>query len=94
MNQLVDAATAADKLGVSRDYVYRHARELGVVRLGTGEKARLRFDLERVLAAVSADRPTQVHPTPPTAPARPNRRTNTTSGFPLLPIKGGHSHVG
>lgn len=41
---LVDAATLAVELGVSRDWVYEHAHELGALRLGSGPKARLRFD--------------------------------------------------
>lgn len=42
---LVDAATLATELGVSRDWVYEHSDELGVLRLGNGPKARLRFDV-------------------------------------------------
>src|SRR5215212_4024125 len=39
----VDASAIADELGVERDWVYAHAEELGVIRLG-GPKGRLRFD--------------------------------------------------
>lgn len=46
--RFVDAATVARVLGVERDWVYAHARELGAIRLG-GEKGRLRFDLEAIL---------------------------------------------
>ena len=42
---LVDARAVAAALHVDRDWVYAHARELGVVRLGPGPKARMRFDL-------------------------------------------------
>jgi hypothetical protein len=45
---LVDAARVAEYLGVSRAFVYEHADELGVHRLGAGPKARLRFDLAEV----------------------------------------------
>jgi hypothetical protein len=41
---LVDAAEIARRFGVSRDWVYRHAPQLGCVRLGEGQKGRLRFD--------------------------------------------------
>lgn len=41
---LVDAATLAAGWGVSRDWVYERADELGALRLGNGPKARLRFD--------------------------------------------------
>lgn len=43
----VDAAFVARKLGVDRDWVYAHARELGGMRLG-GPRGRLRFDLLEV----------------------------------------------
>ena len=44
---LVDAATLAAELGVTRSWVYEHRAELGAVRLGTGSKPRLRFDVQR-----------------------------------------------
>jgi hypothetical protein len=47
-SQLVDAATLAGQLGVSRDFVYAHARALGGKRLGRGPRERLRFDRERL----------------------------------------------
>ena len=43
---LVDARELAEKLGVSIDYVYAHATELGAMRLGSGPTARIRFDLD------------------------------------------------
>jgi hypothetical protein len=45
---LVDAATLAQQLGVSRTIIYEHARELGAVRIVTGERGRLRFDSVQV----------------------------------------------
>jgi hypothetical protein len=62
--RLADAATVACRLGVDRDWVYAHARELGGVRLG-GERGRLRFDLTRVeqqLACPERPRPTRRKP--------------------------------
>ncbi len=44
--RLVDAQTLADALGVDRSYVYSHAAELGAVRIGSGSKPRLRFNLD------------------------------------------------
>ncbi len=41
---LVDARELARLLGVSRDVVYHHARDLGAIRIGAGERGRLRFD--------------------------------------------------
>ena len=49
---LVDARQLARDLGVSLDYVYAHATELGAMRLGTGPKARIRFDLDRARHAL------------------------------------------
>ena len=43
---LVDASTLAQQLGVSRQFVYEHAEELGVLRLGARGRPTLRFDLE------------------------------------------------
>lgn len=49
---LVDARQLARELGVSLDYVYAHATELGAMRLGSGPKARIRFDLDRARQAL------------------------------------------
>jgi hypothetical protein len=49
---LADAAEVARRLRVRENWVYAHAGELGAIRLGDGEKARLRFDLQRVARAV------------------------------------------
>ena len=48
----VDARELAEELGVSIDYVYAHARELGAMRLGSGPKARIRFDLDSARRAL------------------------------------------
>ena len=49
---LVDARELAVELGVSTDYVYSHAVELGAMRLGSGPKARIRFDVDRARQAL------------------------------------------
>jgi hypothetical protein len=49
---LVDARQLARGLGVSIDYVYAHATELGAMRLRSGPKARIRFDLDRARQAL------------------------------------------
>jgi hypothetical protein len=48
----VDAATVARLFGVERAWVYAHKDELGALRLGEGRRARLRFDLQQVTAAL------------------------------------------
>ena len=45
--RLADAAEVARELGVDRDWVYAHARDLGATRLG-GDRGRWRFDLARI----------------------------------------------
>ena len=62
---LVSARELARELGVSLDYVYSHAAELGGMRLGSGRRARIRFDLDRARRALEA----------PRRPARVSRST-------------------
>jgi hypothetical protein len=50
---LVDAATLAAELGVSREWVYEHRDELGAIPLGKGSRPRLRFDPDAARAALS-----------------------------------------
>lgn len=51
---LVGPRELAEGLGVSLDYVYSHATELGAMRLGSGPKARIRFDLDGARRALEA----------------------------------------
>ncbi len=86
--RLVDAATLATALGVSRDFVYAHASELGGERIGSGPQGRLRFDLDRALAA-RAPSPYSKEPSePPTATSKRRRRKPTSGATRLLPIRG------
>ncbi len=50
--QLLEPKQLARALNVSLDYVYEHAADLGVMRLGDGPKARLRFDLQTAHTAM------------------------------------------
>jgi hypothetical protein len=61
----VDAAEVARALGVDRDWVYAHARQLGAIRLG-GTQGRLRFDLHEVTRTLANRRgePPWAAPTP------------------------------
>ena len=67
-SRLVDAQSVATALDVERDWVYAHARDLGVVRLGPGPKARMRFDLavvrERIASLAQVDPPAAPEPRP------------------------------
>lgn len=83
---LVDAATLARELGVSRQFVYDHAEELGGLRFGSGRRPRLRFELataKRAWGHITDGRPQgRVRETPPT---RRRRQAPTPA---LLPLRG------
>jgi hypothetical protein len=53
---LVDARELAAVLGVSVDYVYSHSTRLGAVRLGSGRRARIRFDVDMARRALDESR--------------------------------------
>jgi hypothetical protein len=72
--RFVDAARLAEILGVERDWVYVHAKELHAVRLG-GPRGRLRFDLAAVLRDLDCGRPETL------------ARRATSFGGELLPIE-------
>jgi len=90
---LVDAAAVADYLGVERGWVYEHAGELRARRLGSGPRARLRFSLADVDAALTSC-VTGRESEPPREPvAAAIRRRPGPAGLgtrvELLPIRGG-----
>jgi hypothetical protein len=89
---LVDAVTVANALGVSRACVYAHADELGGKHIGAGPRGRLRFNLDRALAAWTARcHSKESHsPEPPVPTSRPRSRKRQRMGSSagLLPIKG------
>jgi hypothetical protein len=88
--ELVDAATVATALNVSRNWVYTHAAELGGRRIGQGSRGRLRFDLGYVLDTWRSPEPTgprdEVQP-----PSRPRVQRAKSAPAPpqgeLLPIR-------
>jgi hypothetical protein len=53
--QWLDAAELARRLGVTREWVYEHARELGAVRIGDGPRPRLRFAPEQIKPHTTGD---------------------------------------
>jgi hypothetical protein len=59
--RLLSAAQVAERWGVDRSWIYEHAEQLGVRRLGTGVKPRLRFDPALVAAYLE---PTDDQPAP------------------------------
>jgi hypothetical protein len=82
---LLTADQLAQQLGVTRAWVYENAHRLGAIRLGTGPRARLRFDPKTATQALASS-PTPQAPTdtPPRRPGRPRRRSEPTA--PLLPV--------
>lgn len=74
----------AARYGVSRDWVYTHADELGATRLGTGPRARMRF------AVATADLWMMEHAGGPVQPRRRRRNRHagqkTRNGSPMIPV--------
>lgn len=97
---LVDAQTLAGVLGVSRQFVYEHRAELGVIVLGDGPRPRLRFDVETAKTAMAcssgkrsqAGKGSEGGGSTPPAGRKPRRLPN---GLPkpgsVLTIRGGSS---
>lgn len=75
---LLTARQVASRFNVDRGWVYAHADELGVVRLGDGPKPRLRFD-PAIVAQRVAVAPGRVVPGRPSGTVR--------ADVSLLPIK-------
>lgn len=84
---LINAGEVARRFGVSRDYVYEHAEELGAVRLGKGTRGRLRFDPSTVGERLGSRAVRTAESQPQQEKQRAVRRTQPDSGN-LLPIKG------
>ncbi|MGZ6564909.1 MAG: hypothetical protein ACXVH3_36675 [Solirubrobacteraceae bacterium] len=86
--RLLTVAAVSQEFGVSTDWVYANAGRLGAIRLGSGPRARLRFD-----RATIADRITKVasHAARDRSSQRGKRRRGTREGADrgdLLPILG------
>jgi hypothetical protein len=80
----VDARELARLLGLSRNTVYAKADELGGIRLGTGTRARLRFDVGEATEALRS----RERPASRTSRKLGGRRQGRSSGIDLLPIRG------
>jgi len=55
--KMLSPAEVSELWGVSRVWVYRHAEALGVRRLGSGTRPRLRFNPEEIEQRLGAPRP-------------------------------------
>lgn len=65
--RLATAKEVAESLGVGRSWVYAHQERLRAIRLGSGPKSRLRFDLDRAAEAFRMEAENEV-------PAKERRR--------------------
>ena len=79
---LIDVIELARRTGLSRTWIYEHARELGAIRLGDGPRARLRFNPDTVKRLLEREPPPRVEPTP----ARQRRPIRAMNDIELLPI--------
>jgi hypothetical protein len=88
--RLLTPAELAVFLAVERSYVYAHAEELGAFRLGSGPRARLRFDRDEVLRRTSCSVSRESSAADPASSAigRRGRRRRTGTDVELLPIRG------
>lgn len=79
--QMLKVDEVAHMLRVKPEWVYEHADDLGVYRLGNGDKGRLRFDRGRVLEHLA-------NGSKPAPAARKPRRQSTRirSDVPLLRV--------
>ena len=81
-DSLIDVAELARQTGLSRTWIYEHARELGAIRLGDGPRARLRFNPDTVKRLLEREPPPRVEP----APTKRRRQVRAMNEIELLPI--------
>lgn len=79
LNRLLTVEEVAERLAVSCDYVYRHANQLGAVRLGEGQRQPLRFPANVVERATCQDSESR---------STSSTRVETLDGVELLPVGG------
>jgi hypothetical protein len=80
-DDLLTVAEVATRLRVNRRWVYTHQAELGAIKLGSGPKARLRFDPHVVDAHLLPNAPvrTPITVTDPSGPTSRRRRRRLQS---------------
>ena len=83
--RLLTVGQVAEKYGVSADWLYGKASSLGAIRLGTGPRARLRFDRDTIGVRITKLAAQQRRNA--AAPAAKHRRSaKDDGGAELLPI--------
>jgi hypothetical protein len=86
---LLTAAEVAQRHGVSPAWVRENADRLRVIRLGNGPRPRLRFDAEKVAAALTPCEPSKRSSPEKSASGRARRRPaqlRSGSGPGVLPV--------
>ncbi len=80
---LLTVAEVAERLKMSPKWVYAHQRRLGVIKLGDGPKARLRFDPRAVEELRQPDAGPDPIAAPPEQPPRAKRSRRRLVSRPL-----------
>lgn len=80
--RVLSAREVSQLLGRSAPWVYAHATELGAIRMGSGPKARIGFDLATI---EQWKRDNQVRPPQARKPPRRRRRTTVSHTANLIP---------
>lgn len=83
--RLLTATEVSQWWGVRRAWVYAHAAELGAVRIGDGERPRLRFDPDRVEDYLRS--PGSAPATAQASPPRKRRSTRIRGDSPRLAFR-------
>lgn len=84
--RLLSAAEVSEWWGIGRGWIYQHAGELGAIRIGDGERPRLRFDPDQV--AERLNRPPAAPPkTPPARRAGARRSPRIRGDSPRLAFR-------
>jgi hypothetical protein len=80
---LLTVAEVAARVKMSPKWVYAHQRRLGVIKLGDGPKARLRFDPRAVAELRQADAEPDLTAAPPERPPKVKRSRRRLVSRPL-----------
>jgi hypothetical protein len=84
---LLTVAEVAERLKMSPKWVYAHQRRLGVIKLGDGPKARLRFDPRAVEELRQPDAGPDLTAAPPEQPPRAKRSRRRLVSRPLPAVE-------
>lgn len=88
--KLITVSQLSESRGLSQDWIYANAAQLGAIRLGDGPRARLRFSLAKADAYLATLQ--VVSPVEPKKKERKRRKKvangSTPYGVPRLEVKG------